>query len=127
VAVDCPSGPREITRDGEDALLVPPGDAHALAQALAQLMGDPVLCRALGRRGAESVRGRYSPAEILAQWDELIARVREPRAHGQTGRAGHAGGGKPAATSAAYMGDQAHVHPDAAESGSKAQEGKGGA
>jgi glycosyltransferase involved in cell wall biosynthesis len=77
VAVDCPSGPREISEDGEVALLVPADDAPALGQALAQLMDDSVLRDVLGRHAAESVRARYGLADVLAQWDGLIERARE--------------------------------------------------
>jgi glycosyltransferase involved in cell wall biosynthesis len=38
VATDCPSGPREILRDGAFGALVPPGDVHALARAIAQVL-----------------------------------------------------------------------------------------
>lgn len=76
VTVDCPSGPREISRDGEDALLVPLGDQPALDQALRQLMADHVLRDVLGKHAAASVRNRYELQEIVHQWDVLIASVR---------------------------------------------------
>lgn len=76
VTVDCPSGPREISRDGEDALLVPLGDQPALGHALGQLMADPVLQDVLGKHAAVSVRSRYELQEVLHQWDVLIASVR---------------------------------------------------
>lgn len=41
----------EVVRNGVDGLLVPPGDAHALAQALQRVHGDTALLAAL-RRGA---------------------------------------------------------------------------
>src|SRR3546814_3069210 len=43
IAVDCPSGPREMTRDGQDALLVPMSDPNALVQGLRQLLQDEAL------------------------------------------------------------------------------------
>lgn len=67
VASDLPSS-REILRDGETALLVPPGDARALAEALRRLLAD----RALGARLAEAAwrqAGAYS-------WDARAARLR---------------------------------------------------
>jgi glycosyltransferase involved in cell wall biosynthesis len=75
VAVDCPSGPRDITRDGEDALLVPPHDRAALADALARLLGDEALRADLARKGAQSIRERYAVNAILRIWDDLFARV----------------------------------------------------
>jgi glycosyltransferase involved in cell wall biosynthesis len=75
LAVDCPSGPREMTREGEDALLVPPADMNALVQGLRRLMRDDALRDTLARRAAFSVRQRYSLPAILAQWDDLMEKA----------------------------------------------------
>ena len=56
VAFDCPSGPREMTRDGQDALLVPAGERGALRDALRRLLEDQALRTQLGARGAQAVR-----------------------------------------------------------------------
>lgn len=40
VSTDCPSGPREILRDGQIGRLVPVGDAGSLADALEETLGD---------------------------------------------------------------------------------------
>lgn len=80
VTVDCPSGPREISKNGEDALLVPLHDKQALADAMVQLMADPILRDVLGKHAAVSVRARYALPEVLHQWDELIASVQQPQA-----------------------------------------------
>ncbi|MFL5341645.1 MAG: glycosyltransferase, partial [Gemmataceae bacterium] len=48
----------QLVRDGEDGLLIPPGDDERLAGALAQLLADPALAARLGasarRRAVES-------------------------------------------------------------------------
>lgn len=48
VASDLPSS-REVLRDGENALLVPPGDPQALAAAVRRLLGDSELAERLAR------------------------------------------------------------------------------
>lgn len=75
VSSDCPSGPREISRDGKDALLVPPGDVASLRSALARLMGDSELRADLGARARESVVKRYSLDAVLAVWDGVFRQV----------------------------------------------------
>lgn len=76
VTFDCPSGPREMTRDGQDAVLVPAGDRDKLREALRRVLTDPVLRDTLGQRAAASVRERYALPAVLAQWDGLFAQVR---------------------------------------------------
>src|SRR3954471_2755011 len=68
ISFDCPSGPREITNDGRDALLVPPGDKSRLLAGLALLMEDEPFRRALGQRGAIGVKDRYAMQSVLRVW-----------------------------------------------------------
>ncbi|SAL82367.1 group 1 family glycosyl transferase [Caballeronia terrestris] len=75
VAFDCPSGPRELVRDGRDGLLVPAGDRAALTDALRRLVSDDVLCQEMGRRAANSMRERYGLEAILPRWDRLFDHV----------------------------------------------------
>ena len=67
----------EILRDGEHALLVPGGDAEALAAALARLLADAPLRQRLGMAGRELVLARYSgqcvAAALEAQYTRLLA------------------------------------------------------
>ena len=75
VSVDCPSGPREITRDGQDARLVPLYDDAALELALGELMSDAHERMRLGAQGAQNVRARYGLEQVIAHWNVLFAEV----------------------------------------------------
>jgi len=50
----------EVVVDGRTGRLVPPGDAPALATALAELLGDPERCRAMGREARRFVEEERS-------------------------------------------------------------------
>jgi glycosyltransferase involved in cell wall biosynthesis len=78
VAFNCPWGTDEIVRDGEDGLLVPPGDVDALAAAMRRLIADPERRRTLAEAGARNVR-RFGKDAVLAQWDALIRAAVEQR------------------------------------------------
>ncbi len=53
-------GAREIVADGETGLLVPMGDAEAMAAALGQLLEDPEEARRMGERGRERIAAQFS-------------------------------------------------------------------
>lgn len=75
VTFDCPSGPREMSIDGQVALLVPLNDEPALEQALERLMLGADLRIALGSRARASVLERFSLSTVLEQWDSLFEEV----------------------------------------------------
>lgn len=72
VAFDCPSGPREIVRDGVDGVLVPAEDVAALAAALAKLTADEGLRASLAARAPE-VADRFAVATIADRWEALLS------------------------------------------------------
>ena len=81
-------GYREVVRDGKEGLLVPPGDAAALAGAVERLLDDRPLAKRLGRAGRTRAR-RYS-------WDTVageIESVYEAVTAVERSRKGEAGGG----------------------------------
>ncbi|MFF2321628.1 glycosyltransferase family 4 protein [Agrobacterium sp. NPDC058088] len=65
-------GVTEIIRDGETGLLVPPGDASALAVALGSILSDPSLAQRLGQRGREDVSDRFSLEETCRSVSALL-------------------------------------------------------
>ncbi|MCH8999348.1 MAG: glycosyltransferase family 4 protein [Proteobacteria bacterium] len=66
VAADV-SGCREIVKDGVTGLLVPPGDAGGLADALERLARDPDLRRRLGAAARDLVEREFSEEAVVAQ------------------------------------------------------------
>jgi glycosyltransferase involved in cell wall biosynthesis len=71
VSFDCNTGPRDIIRHEVDGLLVPPGDAAALVDALDRVMGDADLRKQLAGRAHEA-RDRFSVEKIAGMWEELF-------------------------------------------------------
>jgi glycosyltransferase involved in cell wall biosynthesis len=65
VVTDVP-GCRHFVRDGVEGLVVPPGDAPALADALETLARDPVLRERLGRSARDRVLSGYTEAHVEA-------------------------------------------------------------
>ncbi len=65
----------EVVDDGESGVLVPPGDAGALAASVIDLLRDPGRGRRLGEIAALRARERHSIALEAAQVDALYARV----------------------------------------------------
>jgi len=78
VAFDCAYGPREMIRDGQNGLLVPPEDVDGLAAAMARLIDDDGLRRSMTACAPVS-RAALHPSRILGQWDALIAGVMQRR------------------------------------------------
>jgi glycosyltransferase involved in cell wall biosynthesis len=77
VASDLPSI-REVLEDGANALLVPPGDAVALAAAISRLASQRELAASLSRAAFEGA-AEYSWDRRAARLEPLLDRVRQPR------------------------------------------------
>lgn len=68
-------GPLDIIEDGVTGLLVTPGDANALADAIERLWRDPSTRHAIGRAGAASVRERFGIERTLDEVERLYRSV----------------------------------------------------
>ncbi|MFO0881182.1 MAG: glycosyltransferase [Gemmataceae bacterium] len=61
----------DLLRDGVDGLLVPPGDAAALAGAIGRLLTDRDLARRLGDSARARVAARFSRAAMVQRFEQF--------------------------------------------------------
>jgi N-acetyl-alpha-D-glucosaminyl L-malate synthase BshA len=79
----CPSvatavgGIPEVVESGRSGILVPAGDADAIARAAESLIADPALRAALGAAARARAREHFSADAIVSQYVELYRRVCE--------------------------------------------------
>jgi glycosyltransferase involved in cell wall biosynthesis len=71
VTGDTPAA-RELLTDGADALLVPPGDAEALAAAVRRLSADAELAARLGAAGRSTYDEKASEQVLGVRWRKLL-------------------------------------------------------
>ncbi|GAC1347474.1 MAG: glycosyltransferase family 4 protein [Acetobacteraceae bacterium] len=76
VAYDCPTGPREVIREGVDGYLIT-GEAADFGDAALRLMRDPALRAQMGAAGREDAVERFSRTAVLGRWRKLIASLTE--------------------------------------------------
>ena len=80
ISTDCPSGPRDIVRNGVNAVLIPANDVNALARSMDCLMGDETERQRLGANAGE-VTERFSLEKIMNMWDKVLTRICGCRTH----------------------------------------------
>ena len=76
--ITTPMGAARLVRDGENGLLVPPGDADALAAALRRLADDPALRESMGAQ-AQADAARFEYALVGRQRAEMLLAAIETR------------------------------------------------
>jgi glycosyltransferase involved in cell wall biosynthesis len=98
IATDCPHGPREILRDGENGVLVPLDEGtRGFARALLRLMDDAAARRRLGAAALRDA-ARYDPSVIAARYEEWfgeLSRAGTGSAYAADGRPQARTGGPP--------------------------------
>jgi glycosyltransferase involved in cell wall biosynthesis len=74
IAFDCPRGPGEIIRNGENGLLIPEGPVQPFTRGLERLVEDPDL---RARMGAQALRDAeaYTVEKIAADWERFLGRL----------------------------------------------------
>jgi phenylacetate-CoA ligase len=80
----CAPPDTSILRDGETALLVPPQQPLALAEALWKVLSDPAAARARAVRARTDYERRFTAAAMVQRYEAVYARVRRPCARRAT-------------------------------------------
>ena len=75
ISTDLPTGVPWVNEHGVTGLVVPPGDAGALARALKRLLDDPPLRAKLGDAARERARARFGPARMVERFVEVVESV----------------------------------------------------
>lgn len=82
VVVSDAGGMREIVEDGRTGLVVPAGDAAALAAALSRLLADPALRARLGEAAQVQVEREFSARAVLEAFSRAVEQARASRRPG---------------------------------------------
>jgi L-malate glycosyltransferase len=67
----------EVVESGRNGVLVPPGDADAIARAIEGLLADPARRTALGHAAQERAKNKFSADVIVPKYEALYRRVCE--------------------------------------------------
>lgn len=71
VSFDCPHGPRNIIKNGEDGILVDYLNTQALAENICKLIENPKLRKAMGEKARSNIK-RFTKENVMRQWTDLF-------------------------------------------------------
>ena len=74
ISFDCPYGPSDIIKDGENGFLIPNGDIQAMADKICYLMENDEIRKEMGRKAHLSAM-RYAPENIMPMWEKLFNEI----------------------------------------------------
>ena len=75
VSTDCPcGGPSTLIEDGVNGLLVPVGDAYALADAFRKILSDPQYAQKLGDNAYKIVE-ELNPDKVNGEWRKYLSHI----------------------------------------------------
>lgn len=75
IATDCPcGGPAMLIKDGENGMLVPVGDAYALADAMRKILSDETFARKLSEN-AVKLADELAPEKVAGEWENYLFEI----------------------------------------------------
>lgn len=75
ISTDCPcGGPAELIEEGVNGILVPVGDAFALADAFRRILEDSEFEKKLGEN-ARAINDRLAPERVNKEWEDFLKKL----------------------------------------------------
>lgn len=71
IATDCPTGPREILDNGKAGVLVPTGDANAMAEAMHRILDDKTLTLSISNEALRHAN-TFSLGKTMNEFEKLL-------------------------------------------------------
>lgn len=77
VSFDCPYGPADIIKSGEDGFLIENGDIKSFSKVVIELINSKEKRIKMGANAKENIK-RYAPEAIVPLWDDLFKKLTLP-------------------------------------------------
>ena len=74
VSFDCPCGPKNIVKEGEDGLLVKNGDVNLLSEAVLRLISNEEYRLKMGKSARQNIL-RFDKDIIMKKWEHLFNKL----------------------------------------------------
>ena len=74
ISTDCPTGPAELIKDGENGFLVPMNDIKAMGEKLTILMEKPSKIEEFGKKSVLAVL-QYEEYNVISKWENIMKRL----------------------------------------------------
>lgn len=68
-------GNKEAVVDGDNGIIIPPGDSDAVYESIVTLYADPAMRRHMGRRSREIVEEKFSVKQMIRAYEQLYGEL----------------------------------------------------
>lgn len=75
ISTDCPTGPSDLIRSGENGILIPVGDVDSLTNAINYLVSSPNAAMELGEKAKEDIKANFSAASSAQKLYKYLVNI----------------------------------------------------
>jgi Glycosyltransferase len=78
VIANAHGGSTELVIDGRTGMLVPPGQAEAMAAAIISMIDQPARAQEMGHEGRRRIEQQFSLERFITRWSQIYADLGAP-------------------------------------------------